>query len=899
VIGFDFAPVTTIDLSINGVPVAEAPTTDEAGGFVYQTPDLDLQSKDVVAVSDGSVNLSLTLVGLTFDVLDYDLDSASGTTDQPPGTEVVVSASNGAGAGEELTIPSGSEGRWNTGFTIDLTPEISVSAFVFDSDLDGATVAEQPVPAQLQASTEADPSTGSPDFIAGLGFAPDTEISLVIREAVVSEPPTTDESGSFVFDHGGTLDLRPGDRVVASDGVTVRRLTVVALTFDDLDYAGDGASGTSDQPDGTPVSVSLSVDSGSSERVDASIASGQWSAAFIGDVTTESRGDAVIFDSDWDLTLAASPPPPQVQASMANSPANGSPDIIAGYGFAPGVPTAISINGEGVSDSPTTDADGSFLYAPVELDLRSGAVVIVETEAVTKSLTLVSLTLDSIDYVSDTAAGSSDQPDGTIVQAAVDDGEAILEYAIATVEWGAWEVSFTSDVEPDLQVRAAIFDRDEDLTIAVAPPPPVIQASMANDPAAAFPAAAVPDQIAGERFAANTQLSVSVNGVPVDDPPWTDDSGSFRFEPDEFDLLVGDVVEVSDGQDTKTVTLVTLTFDVLASFTAAGTSDQADGTRVYVHVGFDDSTFDGRTTVNGSAWSLEISLDLRFALGALAGVIDQDGDQAVAPFNFPPPARPSDFDGDGTTDLAVFRKGAWFIEGMPARYLGLPGDLPVPADYDGSQSIDIAVFRQGAWLAPAQPTMYYGLPGDIPVPGDYLPDDRAERGVYRRGTWFLTGVSRAYVGLEGDVPVPADYDGDRRHEPAIFRDGRWYIADHPVWLPGQDQGIEVVYWGLPGDIPVPGDYDGDTEAEPAVFREGRWYIVGQPVVFWGLPGDVPVPGDYDGDGDVEPAVYRDGQWHVYGQPTRYWGLPGDIPLALPAAIYSAHFSGSGGEASSP
>jgi len=62
-----------------------------------------------------------------------------------------------------------------------------------------------------------------------------------------------------------------------------------------------------------------------------------------------------------------------------------------------------------------------------------------------------------------------------------------------------------------------------------------------------------------------------------------------------------------------------------------------------------------------------------------------------------------DYDGDGITDLAIYRTttGAWFIYPSSTGPSGIYGvgfggdesDKPIPADYDGDTKTDIAVYR--------------------------------------------------------------------------------------------------------------------------------------------------------------------------------------------------------------
>ena len=58
-----------------------------------------------------------------------------------------------------------------------------------------------------------------------------------------------------------------------------------------------------------------------------------------------------------------------------------------------------------------------------------------------------------------------------------------------------------------------------------------------------------------------------------------------------------------------------------------------------------------------------------------------------------------DFDGDGTSDITVYRDGIWYVirssdgEQTSVGWGGAPQDIRVPADYDGDGKTDIAVYR--------------------------------------------------------------------------------------------------------------------------------------------------------------------------------------------------------------
>lgn len=241
----------------------------------------------------------------------------------------------------------------------------------------------------------------------------------------------------------------------------------------------------------------------------------------------------------------------------------------------------------------------------------------------------------------------------------------------------------------------------------------------------------------------------------------------------------------------------------------------------------------------------------------------------------------ADFDGDGKTDLSLFRPsdGVWYLNrstaGFTALGFGVETDVVVPGDYDGDGKTDAAVWRPstGTWhILRSSDNGYnaatFGAPGDIPVQGDYDGDSRSDFAVFRPsdGTWYIAkttgGISILPFGTLGDRPVQADYDGDGKTDLAIYRNGEW-------WISKSSGGISVYGVGIGTDKPVPADYDGDGKSDVAVYRpsNGVWYILrssngGFDFIPFGAPADVPAPGDYDGDGEYDQAVFRDGQWHL-------------------------------------
>ena len=270
----------------------------------------------------------------------------------------------------------------------------------------------------------------------------------------------------------------------------------------------------------------------------------------------------------------------------------------------------------------------------------------------------------------------------------------------------------------------------------------------------------------------------------------------------------------------------------------------------------------------------------------------------------------ADFDGDGRTDLSIYRPtaGEWWFQRsfdsvVSAAQFGQASDIVTSADFTGDGRTDVAFFRPstGQWFILRSEdgsflAFPFGAAGDIPMPADYDGDGKADAAVFRpsAGTWFILrssdgGTTITQFGGTGDLPVAADYDGDGVADVAIYRPAGANGAEW--WVQRSSAGLIALQFGSSTDKAVPGDYTGDGKADIAFYRpaSGQWFVLRSEdfsyLAFpWGQAGDIPVPGDYDGDSRTDPAVFRplNSTWYISRSTTGVeisgFGLGTDQPV---------------------
>jgi hypothetical protein len=266
-------------------------------------------------------------------------------------------------------------------------------------------------------------------------------------------------------------------------------------------------------------------------------------------------------------------------------------------------------------------------------------------------------------------------------------------------------------------------------------------------------------------------------------------------------------------------------------------------------------------------------------LGTTVPTVYRPSDQTFwpegSPWYFPTypvgsPADPFiwDHDGDGYPDYATYYNASTSSVStrlsQPPYYentynWGTSGDLFVPGDYDGDGESDLAVWRpsNGTWYVQytsngAYVTQQWGISTDIPYPGDFDGDGKTDFAVVRESNVSLyiipssnpSGAYSVWFGglTSGDILTPGDYNGDGITDyawwhPATGTWNVWYLNTDTAW---------TMNWGTSGDIPVARDYDGDWMTDLAVWRpsNGTWYTINSTTWTttasqWGLSTDVP------------------------------------------------------------
>jgi|GEM_PF-2220053 len=480
----------------------------------------------------------------------------------------------------------------------------------------------------------------------------------------------------------GAYDIKAGDVITVSDGITTKTHITTGLTVDQFDLNADTIAGRA-EPGSTVTVVRVCDASRCSERTVTTDPSGRWVAEFgiPGDInhpeTIDIRGGtdgiAYQYDGDGDATqINWRVPNPRIFVVDSHYSNCCAYNVVGGEEWEPGKTISLSIdnpsNGAGWDYQDSLVAlDGQYGWAnsqwtfnidPQEFSIEPGYLVQVTDGTTVKEHVVKDLVITDVDLDADTVEGQSNSDEQLYVPVMVDD--QYVERFVSPAINGHWIADFGHpgeqgneqaiiDLTPDTMVIPEQADEDGDSTkLWWQLPNPYFFVDFAGSHVYAF------------QWPVDAMVTVTIDdpdtsGVdhsaaqPVrTDNPWSSETWIDFQSPIPF--KTGLIITMTDGNTFKTHTVTSLTVTEANSETdtVSGTATPGALVRVWIHdpvccimrhvIADEDGRWEADYSVPGDEDFENETFDLQPGNNGQASQPDEDEDATNQPWQTPRPS---------------------------------------------------------------------------------------------------------------------------------------------------------------------------------------------------------------------------------------------------------------------
>ncbi len=636
---------------------------------------IDVQPGFVVTATQGERVKThiVTNVGITETDVEY--DTVSGIAAPYAYVSVVV-----GGNDSNRIVRADGAGNWTANFSIpgtlpwedvfDITAGANILALEWDDDSDHTGVYWQ-IP---------NPKIGirpAEDRIEGWEWELGAIVDIEIDDPGTPESPDYSDTVEVVqadWDPNQTTldlqlwdvyDIKPGDIITATDGTLTKAHTVTSLTMDIADVDTDTVAGSADP--GSRVDIWICDDHGCANRhVDAD-GGGQWTADFanpgIEDDEQDTRDivpgtwiDSSQNDEDGDGTYAG--------IYLNNPTFRINPNLWEVEVWEWPLDVPVTLNIDDPSNGPGVDyTDTQFAFVPewdpnstyIQFDFRDlfdvlpGFIVTLSDGSITKEHVVSNQVVTSIDPLTDQVTGTAEP--GTELLAHICNEYGCTELYVMADEYGNWIADYSGlyDLVPGTNGTVIYYDEDGDAT-----------GIFWEIPNPTFGVRANHDNIEGWQWDEGATVTLTIDDPSTPENPdygdtttvgyadWDPNQTWFTFElGGVYDIQVGDLVTVSDGEITKEHTVLNLAFTDFDTDADVVFGIGVPDSQINVWTCDDFGCINREEFTDGSGnWSVDFSVpgdqdweqetaDLRGGSWVDSSQSDEDGDQTMFGINIP------------------------------------------------------------------------------------------------------------------------------------------------------------------------------------------------------------------------------------------------------------------------